>query len=71
MCIQHSARFVVTLPSSCKFCINFGLLSVWVCPPLRESLSVVELSSSVSLHSLSWLQTVPEDLSNIILYVCV
>ena len=77
MCIQHSARFVVTLPSSCgafatsllsrtcMSCIIFGLHSVRVCPPRWESLSVARLSSSVSLHSLSWLQTVPEDLSNI------
>ena len=72
ICIQHSARFVVTFPSSCAAfatsllsktwmsCIIFGLISVGVCPPRQVSLSVVGSSVTVSLHSLSWLVMAPK-----------
>ena len=64
MCIQHSARFVVTLPSSClafatsllrMSCIIFGLISAGVCPPHWKFLSVVGSSVTVlSTVSFGW-----------------
>ena len=62
MCIQHSARFVVSLPSSCLDFATSRLSRTWIsciifglsCLPFWGSLSVVMLSVTVSLHNLSW-----------------
>ena len=74
ICIQHSARYVVAFPSSCPAfatsllsrtwmsCIIFGLISVGVCPPRRQFLSVVGSSVTVSLHSLSWSVIAPKSI---------
>ena len=65
ICIQHSARFVVWLPSSClafptsllsrawMSCSSLGLISVGICPPCLVYFSVAGSSASVSLHKLS------------------